>query len=258
MNNTHTPIKNFQDANEYLKGKDSRPYAHNTRIVRDESVIHATYHDNIIVTFHPNKAVYTSSGWKTFTTKRRLNWFLPKGFTIYQKKGIWYLHLLPWESGNTWIFKDGLTIDHQNIVSNAGDFQEAERIKRDTKRINKYVKGFVKALTQGNVPPPDSGDCWHCSMITTKGESLGDAFNNVSHFESHFEESYYVPSLLMNAINENRERLCSIAESAMYLLWISKDESEKEKLDSWTLEILARDVTSILTKYLKKRFNIAR
>ncbi len=118
-------IKNYDDAFKYLKGKQDRPYANNTRIemeFSDYSIV-VRYHGNRIVTFYKNGIVkYSSSGWQTVTTKERLNWYLPDGFYLYQEKRVWYLakrqasrfNTNPWKDDSRVQWKDGLIINTKN------------------------------------------------------------------------------------------------------------------------------------------------
>ena len=114
-------IKNYQQALEYLGGKKERPYAHNTRIEIDtlnlgHEVITVKYHGNPVVNMFPDRIAYSSCGWKTSTTKERINWFLPDGFTLYQEKSTWYIR----KHGTSLIygFADGITIDAAGSVYN--------------------------------------------------------------------------------------------------------------------------------------------
>lgn len=244
-------IQSYQDAKNFLsEGRNplERPYANNTRIYDRGDSITVEYHGNEVVTFYPNKTRFDSCGWRTFTTKERLNWFLPDGFYVYQEKGIWYLS----ERGKgSYIFADGIEVDSNGKVYNAESEDKIQEIKALTKQINKYVKGYIKALVSGEVESPSGGDCWYCAMYTDSGESLGDATRDTSHLLSHFEESYYVPSLLYNAY-KLFGGLCIISQDAMARLWQSD-----ETLSDWQAEILRRDVKALLTKYIKKQFGIA-
>jgi len=250
-------IKSYADAKEYLNegGRDKleRPYANNTRIKWDEQghdVILATYHGNTVARFFPDYTAYSSCGWRTMTTKERINWFLPDGFSLWQEKGMWFLS--DRNKHKQYGFADGITIDKFGSVSNAALPTREAEIKALTKQINKYVKGYVKALVAGDIDSPSAGDCWYCAMQTESGESLGDATRDTGHLVSHFEESYYVPSLLMNAHKLYNNAMCIISQDAMARLWQTGEE-----LSDWQENILGRDVKALLTKYLKKQFEIA-
>lgn len=245
-------IKNFQQALEYLGNKTERPYAHNTRIeaVRitdSEAAIVAKYHGNIVATFTPDHNVYTSAGWKTLTTKERINWFLPDGFRVYQERSMW--HLSKFGVGS-WIWQDGITVDSAGNVSNAADETESDEVKKTIKAIKKYVDGFIKALLNGKVEQMSAGDCWYCFMQTESGESLGEATHNTDHILSHLKEPYYVPSLLYRAV-EKTGHVSTLGKDGIARLW------QGEKISEWQASIVARDVKSCLTSYLKHELGIA-
>ena len=252
-------IKSYQQALDYLKGKKRRPYAHNTRIELDpldlghENIV-ATYHGNIVASFFPDgTSTFSSCGWKTHTTKERINWFLPDGFSVYQERSVWYLSDRGAEySGpyHTYIFADGLAIKGRTVY-NAG---EADRVKPVLKALKKYVDGYVKALLNGEVGKPSGGDCWYCAMHTQEGKPLGTATGSTDHLELHFEESYYVPSLLTNAAtffaDMNRERMSVMSKDGVARLW------QGESISDWQKSIVARDVKATLTAYLKHEFGL--
>ena len=54
--------------------------------------IHVVYHDTEIATLYPDGSVKVNSGgWRTKTTKYRLNAYIPQQFTLYADKGVWYV-----------------------------------------------------------------------------------------------------------------------------------------------------------------------
>ncbi len=254
-------IKNYAEAKQFLGNKRERPYAHNTRIMWEDSYgapdydsIKATYHGHIVARFYVGYTVYSSCGWMTPTTKLRLNWFLPKRFSLWQEKGIWYLNKRRlWDDPETfdtghWIFKDGLVIDNHDRVSNAGDVKEAEEKIKLSKRINQYADGYVKAFLKGKVPEPSRGDCWGCCMkdVKTGQEVMGN-----DHLLSHIKEKYYVPSLLVNAIKQ-----FPVCEMAMWVIgerW-QEDSNEKTKFCN---DVFAEQVKSSIVRYMKLRLEIA-
>lgn len=244
-------IKSFAEASEFLGNKVNRPYAHNTRIIRvDQNKIIATYHDNPVVTFMPDGLMLSSCGWKTITTKERLNWFVPDGFSVYQEKSIWYLsdrHVQ-----KRYIFADGITISKDGTVT--GFIPDTDDTTKQTiKAIKKYVAGYVAELLAGKMKKPSTGDCWYCSMHTDAGESLGDATKNNDHILSHFEESYYVPSMLYNAYAFN-SRLSEFTKDGIARL---TDEKYRDSVSDWQKSLVQRDVTACLTSYLKHELNVA-
>lgn len=117
-----TQIKSYQDAKEFLGDKKERPIGHNTRIEIDtlnlgHEVITVKYHGNSIVNLYPDGTISLHNcGWYTSTTKDRLNWFLPYGFTLYQHNYRWILQRRHWSDSYGWIideeslFCNGMTI----------------------------------------------------------------------------------------------------------------------------------------------------
>jgi hypothetical protein len=99
----------YNEALAYLDGKSSRKIAHNTYLVSNDATgeILITYHGNIVVTMtmpegtDTTRIVVSSCGYRTYTTKARLNWFLPRGtwdgerwhdnVGVYQEAREWYL-----------------------------------------------------------------------------------------------------------------------------------------------------------------------
>lgn len=67
----------------------------NTSVTESFGVFYLRLHDNIIAEKYPNGTIkITNAGWKTATTKERLN-ALPD-VSIKQIKGVWYLNGDEW------------------------------------------------------------------------------------------------------------------------------------------------------------------
>jgi len=252
-------IKSYQDAKAFLGNKKERPFAHNTRIEIDtldlgHEVITVKYHGHPVVNFYPDgTSTFNSCGWRTLTTKERINWFLPDGFHLYQEKSTWYIvkhgnTYGDWTSSNRFNFADGIAIKDGTVYNDA-PMDEQDTIKAQIKAIKAYVKGFVTALFNGEISAPSGGDCWYCLMQTESGESLGDATKNHDHIISHMEESYFVPSLIVNASKNGR--LSDFAKSTIAQLW------NGESVSDWQKDITARQLSSCLTAYIKHALNIA-
>jgi hypothetical protein len=127
-----------------------------------------------------------------------------------------------WVDRNRIPFYDGITVNEDGYAprlradgpSPAKLRRHEREVKRVKKAIDTYVNGFIAALKDGTLPMPSSGDCWYCAMRTESGQTMGDASQtlhsdgsvstevNTDHLWSHIEESYYVPSLAVNALRE--------------------------------------------------------
>lgn len=76
-----------------------------------------------------------------------------------------------------------------------------KELKALNKSILKYVDGYIKALLDKKIPTPSGGDCWYCGMRDVDSKKpLGEAIKDTSHLIDHMKEKYYVPSLIVNAI----------------------------------------------------------
>lgn len=246
-----TLIKSYQQAKEYLGDKTNRPYAHNTRIKWDsilqDDIIMVTYHDNPIVHFHPEVISLFSCGWMTPTTKERLNWFIPQPWNIYQRSSVWYAR--NYQTQKEYVFADGITFSYDGLqVWNMGDDNKQAESRAQIRRIKKYVDGYITELLAGNIDKPSEGDCWFCLMHDTNGKAWGEGSQD--HILSHMEESYYVPSLLVNAIAYHP--VCMLTQDGISRIW-----NTNEVLDGWQRDIVTRDIKSSLTKYIKKQLDIA-
>ena len=194
-----------------------------------------------IITFKKNgDVVLNSGGWRTPTTKSRMNDFLP-GWQVWQESKIWYVGK-SWH-GERFVFEDGMVLHSDGTVSGEGpDFTELKKLNRE---IQKYVKGYMKALFNGDVPAPSGGDCWGCLFFDQMEQPDSD------HILQHFEEKYYVPTLLKHAIEE-----IPVSQAAMHVLGYCWDMHEQEA-KYWT-DIGERQLASSLKRYLQRRLGLAR
>ena len=79
----------METARDKRKGK---PIANNTRLYeKDYSDYEIRLHNNIIMVIRKDYIHPLDGGWKSVTTKERLNRYLPRAFRVYQKDWIWYL-----------------------------------------------------------------------------------------------------------------------------------------------------------------------
>lgn len=246
MTRTNASIRSYQQASDYLGGKTERPLANNTRIRRrDDNVIVIRLHETDIVEYFPREltnppaVVLRTGGWMTSTTKERLNSFVPEGFSLWQERGQWTLHCH--RTGANWPWAEGVTIDESGAVYNAGTLSDVDAKVKLGREVRQYVKGYIEALLSGNVPEPSGGDCWLCAGLMPE---------DGGHILGHIEESYYVPSLLMRAIE--MYPMCPIAMSRLGQLW-----GKCEGADKWLDDVLARDVKSSLTRYIKHAVGLA-
>lgn len=195
----------FTEANGRLQGRnaESRKIQNNTYLIRkDHDTIAVKLHHTDVVTLKSNgNVILDSGGWRTVTTKQRMNEYIPQGFRIWSDKGVWYLGSGQWGSPNRrqWAYEDGITIHSDGTVS--GEGEDPQRLLKLKRQVNHYVAAFMTAMENGKVPAPNAGDCFYCQMreVETK-RPLGEIWSDHDHILSHMEEKYFVPSLLARAL----------------------------------------------------------
>lgn len=182
---------NYVEADLQLQGRNylSRKYANNTYLQRRGADIALLLHATDIVTWKPNgDTVLDSGGWRTVTTKERMNRVID--LIITQKQGRWFML-----NGNV-LYQDGMILKADGTIEGAGEY-----LPKADKNLKARIRIFSK-LCADAIPlgMPGPGDCWYCGMQTSDGQSLGDATKDTEHLESHIEENYVVPSLVWQAM----------------------------------------------------------
>lgn len=227
----------YQDASEYLGKKTDRPLSgRSTRIVRNaDDSISVRYHDTNVVTYtrgNDSRIVLNSGGFKSSTTKARINEYTP--FTLAQRKGQWTLYTI---QSVGYPFADGMSIDPVALtVDGANDNPDADLVLR--KSINKYSADYIAALFAMNVPAPSAGDCWACKGIVDDG----------LHISEHMRESYYVPQMIVNAIADFP--VSRYAKDTLYHLW--QQDYAFDRLE----DLAHKQLLKSLRKYLYRQFGL--
>lgn len=189
-------ITDYNSARELAQTR-KRKLANNTYLtIRDDGSYGVKLHNTEVVIHYPDRVVLNSGGWKTVTTKDRINTFSP--YHIWQEKRVWLVEI----EAQIYEFADGMTIYSNGEVEGAhpvndtkAAFKESDRLCR---QVRNYTKAFIEALDAGKVPPPSAGDCWGCLMVADDGSS---PLGGPDHMRSHLEEKYFVPSLVQRAID---------------------------------------------------------
>lgn len=168
------------------RSKVSRKPANNTVVRMDGADAVIRLHDTDIVRVLAGGGYQLNSGgWRTKTTKERINAYTPA--RISQRGGVWYM-----SDGS--LFEDNMTIDTDGKPTKPKQPAKYEaKLKVIKKQARDYAKAFVVELQAGRIDYPGSGDCWYCWMFET------DYITNTDHIHQHIKEKYYVPSLLVNA-----------------------------------------------------------
>ena len=176
MDGIDTSIDNSGKAMSWIVARNT------VRYIRPDGACVVRLHLTDIVTATTDGMfMLNSSGWKTVTTKDRINRFSPA--CVRSEKGIWMMN------GATPFF-DGVIIDRHGIVQNP---EFAPRLS-DLLGLKESINRFVKLVdTQRTLPEPDAGDCFICRFAqpTNAGPD---------HLLSHIDEGYLHGTLLVNAM----------------------------------------------------------
>lgn len=112
--------KDYRELNEVLGDKKALRLGHNTRLHRlhDSDAIAVEYHETDIVTFYPDGVIILDNGgWRTSTTRYRINQYLPDGYYLVQDKYEWYIgYPLPGVTGRS---KNTETVFHNGMRINS-------------------------------------------------------------------------------------------------------------------------------------------
>jgi hypothetical protein len=161
------------------------------RIELDDGRTIYRLHNTDVVSFDgKGGVVLNSGGWRTPTTKDRINEYSP--VKVESKHGIWMVGDVP--------FYDGIVVDSIGKVKGAK--KGVVQVKKALKEKEK-IKSFLSKVDKlDKIPMPDNGDCWFCLMKTQGGKTMGDVAGDTDHLESHIKEGYIPGALIYNALKE--------------------------------------------------------
>lgn len=203
-------------------------------------------HRTDIIEFHENFIVLNSGGWKTNTTKDRINEYCKFGNRIWQEKGIWTVSNS--FSQKSAIFFDGIKISYNGDFLNAENAPSKSDIIALSKKIKEYSKNFIDQVRQGNIKLPNSGDCWYCLMKTQNDNTLGEESSS-EHIINHIDENYFVPSLIFRA--------CEVMPtSPACKSWLYNKCSGNSDADFYE-GFASKQAQTALVRYIKRQLSIA-
>lgn len=186
-----------KDRGARLRGREGR-----TRLVKTERGFGIRYCDTVIVEIlQSGEYILNSGGYRTVSTKAKINEFSPA--RLHQSAHVWYLYT--GEGSQPVPFQDGIEVDAEGKPKNVKATESVKIVKAQASKVAKvkaYVSAFIRKVEAGKLPKPSAGDCMGCAMRTTTGEVLGDVAMK-DHLQSHLDEGYHVPSLLVNAVRES-------------------------------------------------------
>ena len=107
---------NYPEAARVLADADADglKIANNTWLVRyDSDTIAVRFHDtNIVIFQRDGRATYRTGGWKTTTTRERLNRYAPPGVHFYTHDGVLYASV----HGKVHELSGGITLDATGAI----------------------------------------------------------------------------------------------------------------------------------------------
>lgn len=82
----------YEEGLATLKGKTSRKIGNNTYMSLEEGIIRIRLHGTDVVTIYRDNSInLNSGGWRTVTTKDRMNKYLSPPWRVVQEKFEWYV-----------------------------------------------------------------------------------------------------------------------------------------------------------------------
>jgi len=241
---------NYEQAEKMFETSRKRKLSNNTYLEKNGNESYAIrLHSTQIVRFYPEKTVLDSGGYKTLTTKTRLNEFSP--FDVIQKAGVWYVRQ-NYKDKDVVVFADGIEYNHKTKKW-CGVGENPKKTNKLRKQVKKYAKDFVVALFAGKVPKPGAGDCFYCFMVVTSpkkdaGKTLGEVTNG-DHIVSHIKEKYYVPSLCVNA--------CKMFAVSRVAWWCLQELWENEPVPDCFVGVAKIQIESAIRRYCYRQLNMA-
>ncbi len=273
------PYDRFAEYLDYTYARDHnrRPYYGpngfgHTYVIREDGFIYLMYHGTNIVCLAPNGDItLASGGWRSLTTKARINEVLPRNWLLYSHQGIWYL-ADPW--GRKHVFADGMTIKYRGKkVIGAGQPIRPKDLKQLKDDIRRYASCYVQALVEEGLRPPTSEDCPLCHervhvnfspaaptslmcLYSTNprelGRPKGDVLGDTEHIKCHMARHEYPPSMIINAASEIG---ISPLSRALIVERMGKNDPSGY-LEGVTLDVVKEQLQRVLTRYLQRRYGM--
>jgi len=182
---------------------------------------------------------------------------LPKGFNIYQNDSIWYLvYSEKWgwrrdKSAISFLFTDGMKILSDGMIVGT-DRMDIEKLKKLNKEILKYSRNYITALFAGEVEKPGPGDCWNCALVVSNANG---SMHAPDHLKKHLKEKYYVPSLLVRAIEVFP--VSKVAGWILSELWHIQPEGQSNVMMGFGKNVAKQQLRSSLRRYLRRQLGLA-
>jgi len=125
------------------------------------------FHQTNIVNKKPNgNIVLNTDGWRTLTTKERINWFLPHGIHLYQENFKWFLYIETDNGNKIQPFYDGIEITPTGeIVNPKVTIKQFKEQLKLSDQLNKLIKQYAKQITENNLEQIMQTSCPKCQTV---------------------------------------------------------------------------------------------
>ena len=176
-------------------------------------------------------------------------------WTIIQDKSIWWLVDL--KENHRYVYNDGIRIlPNRTVLGDAKGPEALSGIKL-IPLISRYVKGYVFAWRNGQVPPPDSGDPYlFYKIVRGKRVPTPTELPEIRAFMVQaMGINYCFGSLLMAALNHvggAKSRSLSLLDKHHVAEWLAKSKPVTAKL----MDSTAPHIEKVLIKYIKSLFGM--
>jgi hypothetical protein len=228
------------------RGYDNKRLAGNTVLSEKDSCFAIDFYNTTIIKIHKdNTYELNADGFRTATTKERLNTFSPA--SIYQKRGVWFFNYNPIAENEDATFFDGAIVNSSGqLINRTDDSAELEKYKRLDRMINKYIRGFADDAIANGLKNPGGGDCLLCQMFSQASE-ISATLKDVDHVYSHLEEQYFVPSLLFWAL-----KVKGYSNPSFIWAMIKLDcENQRDDMHKRELRYLFKKIRPQLVKFIE-------
>jgi hypothetical protein len=238
--------RSYREASERLGSRDTLNIGwHTTLERRGEDRIAVKYHaTDVVIYVSDGSVILDSGGWKTQTTKTRMNDYSPLG--VRSEKGVW--RVSKGYNQPSVLYRDGMSIGPRGGIRNAGSPARERKEQKQRKRINAFARSFAAAVVAGEVPLPSGGDCWFCLMFDKEPRKME---TSADHLWGHVEESYFVPSLLVNACEALGAS--DALRSSIYGWATGDDKYVWFQRDNWG----EQQVANIVRRYMLRRLGFS-
>jgi hypothetical protein len=190
-----TTKKTFEALKTFIAAGRNKTYRkfkmQSTIAIQVNDRIDVKYHDTIILSFWEDRFRIDSGGWRTMSTKARINEFIPQPFYLGQNKSVWYLNGQP--------YYDGITISQDHIEENKKAKTELARVTKIKKQVKAYCEKLGKMIDERKLQDLEPRDCWLCMMRDSNDKIV---LGGQDHFLSHLKEGYVHGTLVWNALED--------------------------------------------------------